>query len=231
MRRQKLFVVVVLLVLYFHWVATSVHAQQVTFVDITGGTSYTAGGESGVIYAFPILISSPGLVWAIGVNWAGTVLGSVRVALYTNNGTGGPDRPSSFLTDSATNYVATSSGWQDIPVALRSVTFGNYWVAIQVSAGESVFAIASTSYYYYRGFGSFNSSWPVSNSTLDNQVEWNMRVISLPPISASIAPHLEQQNQVNALPASLHAGSYWEWIRTQVLFSMREMVRWHQDVP
>ena len=94
--RQKLFVVVVLLVLYLSWMATSVHAQ-VTSIDITGGTSYIAIGKSGVIYAFPILISSPRLVWAIGVNWAGTGLGAVRVALYSNNYTAVPYRPSSFL--------------------------------------------------------------------------------------------------------------------------------------
>jgi hypothetical protein len=152
-------------------------------------------------------------VWAIGVNWAGTVLGSVRVALYTNNDTAGPGRPLSFLTDSGTNYVATSSGWQDIPVALKSVTYGIYWVAIQISADESVFAIPSISAYYYRGFGSFNSTWPDSNYTLDNEVQWNMRVTSLPPISASVAQGLEQQDQINALPASLHAESYWEWTK------------------
>jgi hypothetical protein len=163
-------------------------------------------------------------VWAIGVNWAGTVFGSVRVALYTNNYTAGSDRPSSFLTDSGTNYVATSSGWQDIPVAIKSVTYGNYWVAIQISAVESVFAIPSTSAYYYRGFGSFNSSWPDSNYTLDNEVQWNMRVTSLPPISTSIAQRLEQQNQINALPAPLRAGSYWEWTKIQVLPSTRSLV-------
>ncbi|MGA2785558.1 MAG: hypothetical protein ABSF09_12750 [Candidatus Bathyarchaeia archaeon] len=219
--RQKLFVVVVLLALYLPWMVTNVHAQ-VTLVDITGGTASIAIGKSGVIYAFPILISSPRLVWAIGVNWAGTGLGAVRVALYSNNYTAVPYRPSSLLTDSGTDSVATSGGWQDIPVAIRSVTYGDYWVAIQISEAEAVFAIAYPRAYYYRGFGSFNSSWPDSNYTLDNQEQWNMRVIPIP--SSLIAQRLEQQNQVNALPSALHAGRYWEWTRIQVLLSMRDPV-------
>jgi hypothetical protein len=201
--RQKLPAVAVLLILCLPWVATSVHAQVTTvqmpftYIDTTGGTSFIGSWERGVIYAFPITIVFPGLVWAIGVNWAGTVLGAVRVALYTNNYTAGSDRPSSLLTDSATVFVAMSGGWQDIPVALRSVTVGNYWVAIQISAVESVFAIASTRTHYYRGFGSFDSSYPYSNYTLDYEGQWNMRVIYT--VHFPIRP-LEQQNQIKALP-------------------------------
>jgi hypothetical protein len=150
-------------------------------------------------------------VWAIGVNWAGTGLGAVRVALYSNNYTAVPYRPSSLLTDSGTDFVVTSGGWQDIPVAIRHVTYGEYWVAIQISEIEAVFAIAYPRAYYYRGFGSFNSSWPDSNYALDNQEQWNMRVIPIP--STLITQHLEQQNQINALPATLQAESYWKIIR------------------
>ena len=191
--RRKLLALAVLLVLSLSWEATSVHAQ-LTYSDITGGTSFIGSWESGVVYAFPISISFPGLVWAIGVNWAGTMLGSVHVALYTNNYTAGLNRPSSLLTDSGIDFVATSSGWQDIPVALRSVVNGYYWVAIQISAVESVFAMSSTRTYYPRGFGSFDSSWPNSNYTLDYNGQWNMRVIY--SVSFPIHP-LEQQNQVN----------------------------------
>ena len=193
--RRKLLVMVVLL-LSLPWVTTSVHAQ-LTNIDITGGTSFIGSWESGVIYAFPIWIAFPGQVWAIGVNWAGTMLGSVHVALYTNNYTAGLNRPSSLLTDSGIDFVATSRGWQDIPVALKSVMNGNYWVAIQISAVESTFAIASTRTYYYRGFGPFDSSWPSSNYTLDYNGQWNMRVIY--SVYFPIHP-LEQQNQINAPP-------------------------------
>jgi hypothetical protein len=198
--RQKLLVVIVLLVFCLSWMVTSVHAQ-VTARDTTGGKSYIALGKSGVIYAFPILISPQSLVWAIGVNWASTGLGYVWVALYSNNYTAGSNRPASLLTDSGTVFVATSRGWQDIPVAIRSVTYGYYWVAIQISAVEAVYAITYTGTYYYRGFGPFNTSWPDSNCTLDNnEDQWNMRVALLPPVL--IAQHLNQQNQINALPAS-----------------------------
>ena len=214
--RQRLFVVVVLLALYLLWMVTNVHAQM-TIADITGGTASVAIGKSGVVYAFPILISSPRLVWAIGVNWAGTGLGAVRVALYSNNYTAVPYRPSSLLTDSGTDFVATSGGWQDIPVAIRSVAYGDYWVAIQISEAEAVFAIAYPRAYYYRGFGAFNSSWPDSNYTLDDQEQWNMRVI--PILSSLIAQRIEPQSEVNALPASLNAERYWEWTRILVLHS------------
>jgi hypothetical protein len=200
--RQKLFVVVVLLILPLSWMVTSVHAQLMS-TDITGGTSSIAIGKRGVVYAFPIVISSARLVWAIGVNWAGTGLGAVRVALYSNNYTALPYRPSGLLTDSGTDFVATSGGWQDIPVAIRSVTYGNYWVAIQITHVEAVFAIASPRTYYYKGFGPFNSSWPDSNYTLDNEEQWNMRVIPLP--SSFIVQYLERQNPINALPISRSA--------------------------
>ena len=181
--RQKLLVVAVLLIM-FPWVATGVHAQAPSppHIDTTGGDSYIDNSGTGIIYAFPIRISTPGIVWAIGVNWADTVSGSVRVALYTNNYTDVSERPSSLLTDSATVSVASSSGWQDIPVALRSVTDKYYWVAIQISADESIFTTASLRSYYYRGFGPFDSSWPNSNYTLDNDDQWNMRLILLAPL-------------------------------------------------
>ncbi|MGA3297596.1 MAG: hypothetical protein ABSD41_09100 [Candidatus Bathyarchaeia archaeon] len=184
--RQKLLVVAVLLII-FPWVATGVHAQESSppHIDITGGDSYIDSTGTGIIYAFPIRIGVPGIVWAIGVKWAGTILGSVRVALYTNNYTDVSERPSSLLTDSATVFVATSTGWQDIPVALRSVNDGYYWVSIQISAVESVFTTASLRSYYYRGFGSFDSSWPDSNYTLDNDDQWNMRVTLLAPLSVT----------------------------------------------
>ena len=215
--RQRLFVVVVLLVLPLSWMVTSVHAQLMS-TDITGGDSSIAIGKSGVVYAFPIFISSARLVWAIGVNWAGTGLGAVHVALYSNNYTALPNRPSGLLTDSGTDFVAPSGGWQDIPVALRSVTYGNYWVAIQITHVEAVFAIASPRVYYYRGFGSFDSSWPASNYTLDNDEQWNMRVIPLP--SSFIVQSLEQQNRVNVLPISLRAGSYWKWSQLHNYFAV-----------
>lgn len=212
--REKLLVVVFLLVLPLPLMATSVHAQ-VTSTDITGGKSSITIGKGGVIYAFPIVISSPCLVWAIGVNWAGTGLGSVRVALYSNNYTALPYRPSSLLTDSGTDFVANSGGWQDIPVALRRVRYGYHWVAIQMSENEAVFAMAyppfSLAYpkiYYYRGFGSFNSSWPDSNYTFGYEEQWNMRVVSLP---SNTPDSLQQQNQINLLPISPRVGTCWKW--------------------
>src|SRR5208282_2374797 len=94
------------------------------------------------------------------------------------------------------------------------------WPFKLVPSNQSSLSLPSA--YYYRGFGAFNSSWPDSNYTLDNEVQWNMRITSLPPIfTTSLAQGLEQQNQINALPASLRAGSYWEWTKTQVLLSMR----------
>jgi hypothetical protein len=85
-------------------------------------------------------------------------------------------------------------------------------VAIQISQIEPVFAIPSTRAYYYRAFGTFNSTWPNSNYTLDNQEQWNMRLIPLPANFA--AQHLEQRNQMTALSNSLHSASCWKWTTT-----------------
>ena len=208
---QSRLLVAFLLGLSLLWIVTSVDAQM-TSVDITGGTSYIGSGEKGIVYAFPIYITFPGLVSAIGVNWAGTVVGGVAVALYNSNYPERSDRPSHLFTDSGNIFIDTSGGWQDIPVALKSVTYGHYWVAIQISSSESVFAIASTRAYYYKEFGSFNSSWPHSNYAFDYAGQWNMRLIYL--VHFPTLP-LEQQNQINALPASPHPGSYWNRIKTE----------------
>ena len=198
--------VIVLLALPISWAMTNVHGQVITG-DFTGGTSYTAIGRSGIIYAFPILITSPRVVWGISVNWAATGLVTVNVALYSNNDTAGSNKPCRLLTDSGFILVDASGGWQDIPVALKSVRFGNYWVAIQISQIEPVFAIPYTRAYYYRAFGTFNSSWPNSNYTLDSLEQWNMRVVFMPP---NFVQHLAQQNQMIALSDSLRAASCWE---------------------
>lgn len=193
--RQIPFVVLVLLVLSGSLILPSVHAQ-VTASDITGGSSYIAIGNSGVIYAFPILISVASLVWAISVNWAGTGFGNVHVALYSNNYTALPNKPSALLTDSGDIIVSSSVGWQDIPVALKSVPYGNYWVAIEISQIETVFAITSPRAYYYRGFGPFNSTWPDSNYTIDSGDQWNMRIVTYPP--TFIIQPFDQQYQTHS---------------------------------
>ena len=187
---------------------TAVHAQGITG-DFTGGTLYTAIGKSGVIYAFPILVTSASVVWGIGVNWAGTGLVTVNVALYSNNSTSVPSRPCRLLTDSGFILLNVTGGWQDIPVAFKSVKFGYYWVAIQITQDVPVYAIPSTRAYYSRAFGTFNSSWPNSNYTVDGLEQWNMRTNPLPPNYA--IQNLEEQNQITTLSGSLRAANCWRY--------------------
>jgi len=195
---QPRLLVVFLLALSLLWMVARVDAQM-TSVDITGGTSNISNGMKGTVYAFPIHITFPSLVTAIGVNLAGALQSDVAVALYSNNYTGGSNRPYRLLTDSGTIFITTSGGWQDIPVAIKSLTnSGEYWVAIQLTAGASVYAVASTRAYYPKEFGPFNPSWPDSNYTLDYADQWNMHVIS----TVTFPILQQQQNPINPYSTS-----------------------------
>jgi len=149
---------------------------QTTNTDTTGGATGAAGRGVGPAYGFPITITESGTLQSIGVNWADTAAGNVRVALYTP----GSNKPASLLVDSGTVPITTIAGWQDVSVSSLptvSVTPGIYWVAIQISVAKTVYTIsASRSYYYLAGgFGPFNPTWS-ANSNQDTQDQWNMRV-------------------------------------------------------
>ena len=141
-----------------------------TYTAYTGGTSSTGTASGGYAYAFPITISGSGTVSSIGVNWAGTQSGNVRVALYS----AGSGKPGSLLAESASIAMTTAAGWQDISVTY-STTAGSYWVAVQISGSKTVYYKSGSRSYYSRSFGAFDSSWSGS-SRQDSAAQWNMRV-------------------------------------------------------
>ena len=141
--------------------------------DTTGGSANVGLRGSSPVYGFPITITASGTLQSIGVNWADTTAGNVRVALYTP----GSNKPASLLVDSGTVPITTTAGWQDVSVSAVSVTAGNYWVAIQISVAKNVYTTAASRSYYYLagGFGPFDSTWSAT-SNQDSQDQWNMRV-------------------------------------------------------
>lgn len=145
---------------------------QIGFADTdsTGGSSSTATPDRGYVYAFPIAISGSGAVQSIGVNWAGTQSGNVRVALYG----AGSGKPGSLLAESASTAMTTAAGWQDISVTY-SFTAGSYWVAVQLSSSKSVYYKPASRSWYTKGFSAFDSIWSGS-SNQDSAAQWNMRV-------------------------------------------------------
>src|SRR5208282_2896982 len=128
---------------------------QTTNTDTTGGATGAGPRGAGPAYGFPITITESGTLQSIGVNWADSAAGNVRVALYTP----GSNKPASLLVDSGTVPITTIAGWQDVSVSSLptvSVTPGIY-------------------YYLAGGFGPFNPTWS-ANSNQDTQDQWNMRV-------------------------------------------------------
>src|SRR5208282_5599200 len=143
---------------------------QTTNTDTTGGATGAGPRGAGPAYGFPITITESGTLQSIGVNWADSAAGNVRVALYTP----GSNKPASLLVDSGTVPITTTTGWQDISVSAISVTAGSYWVAIQISVVKTIYTIpASRSYYYLvGGFGPFDPTWSGSSSQ-DSNDQWN----------------------------------------------------------
>lgn len=158
--------------------------------DSTGGTAASGLPGGGYAYAFPVTITASGAIQSIGVNWAGTQTGEVRVALYS----AGSGKPANLLIQSASMSMSTGAGWQDISVSGYSVTPGSYWIAIQISTGKSIYYGSGLRSYYARSYGSFDSSWSTGSSQ-DAFVQWNLRVtyaagpdftISASPISQNV---------------------------------------------
>src|SRR5208282_4591788 len=56
---------------------------QTTNTDTTGGATGAGPRGAGPAYGFPITITESGTLQSIGVNWADSAAGNVRVALYT----------------------------------------------------------------------------------------------------------------------------------------------------
>jgi len=158
------------------------YTTSTSTVTVTGGarTTYTAtaGGStgsgqagSGYVFAFPVTLSSSGTVSSIGVNWAGTQSGNVRVALYS----AGSGKPGSLLAESASTAMTTAAGWQDVPVSSYSAAAGAYWISIQISSSKSVYYVSGSRSWYVKSFGAFDSSWSGS-SKQDSAAQWNMRI-------------------------------------------------------
>jgi hypothetical protein len=166
LRQTRLLLVIVLLVLAVSILPRAVFADT----DSTGGTTSSAAPGSGYVFGFPISISGSGTVQSVGVNWAGTQSGNVRVALYS----AGSGKPGSLLAESASTAMTTAAGWQDISVTC-SVTAGSYWVAIQISGSKTVYYKSGSRSYYLKSYGAFDSSWSGSSSQ-DSAAQWNMRV-------------------------------------------------------
>ena len=151
--------------------------------DSTGGATSSGTPGSGYITGFPITISGSGTVSSIGVNWAGTQSGNVRVALYS----AGSGKPGSLLAESASTAMTTAAGWQDVSVTY-SITAGSYWVAIQISAGKTVYYKSDSRSWYAKSYGAFDATWSGS-SIQDSAAQWNMRVTYTtgpPPMDFSI---------------------------------------------
>jgi len=194
-RQPRLLLVIVLLVL-----AVSVF-PRVVFADTntTGGASSTGAPSGGYAYAFPITISGSGTVQSVGVNWAGTQSGYVRVALYS----AGSGKPGSLLAESASTAMNTAAGWQDLTVTYP-ITAGSYWVAIQLSASKSVYYSSGSRSYYSKTYGAFDSSWSGSSGQ-DSAGQWNMRVTYAtgpPPQDFSITASPTSQSVGAGNPAS-----------------------------
>jgi len=189
-RQTRLLLVIVLLVL-----AVSVFPRVVfADTDSTGGTTSSGTPGGGYVYAFPITISGSGTVSSLGVNWAGTQSGNVRVALYS----AGSGKPGSLLAESASVAMNTAAGWQDISVTY-SVTAGSYWVAIQISVSKTVYYKSGSRSYYSKSYGAFDSSWSGSSGQ-DSAAQWNMRV------TYTTGP-LPQDFSITASPTSQSVGA------------------------
>jgi hypothetical protein len=142
-----------------------------TYTAYAGGSGSSGQAGSGYVVAFPVTLPSSGAVSSIGVNWAGTQSGSVRVALYS----AGSGKPGSLLAESASTAMTTAAGWQDVPVTSYSAAAGTYWIAIQLSSAKSVYYQSGSRSWYVKSFGAFDSSWSGS-SRQDSAAQWNMRV-------------------------------------------------------
>lgn len=139
--------------------------------DTTGGTSTSGVASAGYVEAFPISISSSGSIQSIGVNWAGTQIGNVRVALHS----AGSSKPGTLLVESVSTAMATTARWQDVSVTGYSVTGGSYWVAIQISVNKGAFFNVASRSYYSLSFGPFDSTWS-SSSSQDSAAQFNVRM-------------------------------------------------------
>jgi len=150
---------------------TMTGAATTTYTAYAGGATGSGQAGSGYVVAFPVTLPSSGTVSSIGVNWAGTQSGNVRVALYS----AGSGKPGSLLAESTSTAMTTAAGWQDIPVTSYSATAGTYWIAIQLGSIKGVHYQSGSRSWYVRSFGAFDSSWSGS-SRQDSAAQWNVRV-------------------------------------------------------
>jgi hypothetical protein len=145
-------------------------AATTTYTAYAGGSTGSGVAGSGYVLAFPVTLPSSGTVSSLGVNWAGTQSGNVRVALYS----AGSGKPGSLLAESTSTAMNTAPGWQDIPVTSYSAAAGTYWIAIQLGSIKGVYYQSGSRSWYVRSFGPFDSSWSGS-SRQDSAAQWNVR--------------------------------------------------------
>jgi hypothetical protein len=143
-----------------------------TPVVVTIGGTSVATDFANAVAASPITLPT-GTVQTIGINWANTQPGNVRVALYSDAG----NKPGSLLTESASTGMSGSAGWQDITVTPYTVSAGKYWVAFLVNSPRYIYfaSFAGVRSYYRKTFGPMDATWSPS-STQDSYYMANMRV-------------------------------------------------------
>jgi len=169
----RLFSVALLTVMTFAFFAGEIAPVEADTVT-TGGSSSTLQFGTGYARAFPITVPQS-CVTSIGINWAGTEAGNIRVALYG----GASGKPANLLTESVSAPMSTAAGWQDISVASYAATAGSYWVAMQNDAPKTIYYTAASRMFYVKSFGSFDPTWSVSSSS-DSSYQINMRVTYTP---------------------------------------------------
>jgi hypothetical protein len=141
-------------------------------IDYTYTESDTGTGapSASYVYAFPITISSSGTIESLGIEWADTDAGNVRVAIYS----AGVGKPGALLAESSSTAMVGSATWQDITLSY-SIASGSYWLAVAISASRDVHYrnVTPSRSYYLKSYGAFDSSWAAS--TEDNVSMWHMR--------------------------------------------------------
>ena len=148
----------------------TVYPTKAPAIDYTGGEAGNGSAAETSVYGFPITITGNGQITSIGIKWASTEAGNVRVALYS----AGSGKPASLLAESASTAIVTSAGWQDVTVSC-TVTAGSYWVAIAFSAAKTVYYNVASRSYYTKSYGAFDATWD-NSSTQDANAQFYMRV-------------------------------------------------------
>ena len=132
--------------------------------DTIGGTTSNTNSFNGYVYASRITASASGLLQTLGINiqYADSGLGHVRLALYSDNGTG--TKPSSLLAETASTTLAL--GWNDpATTTSTSIAVGTYyWIAFQIDDQQiGVYYIAGSFRDYVKSYGAFDATWNTSD--------------------------------------------------------------------